>query len=220
MKKIILGIFTLICVITLCSGCEEGEYREQEWNDFDEKELKTNIEKTFIEIGFDTSKIETISYDGDWANGPLYEIKYAGEIYRIYAYEDGQISSINNKLSGNEVIYKNDNLEFKDPDGDSDTSIITYGQMGEYGRTVIYDGKEYIHYYLPDGEYEVKALVKNAMFFIVGTQIYKNSSGYDESETIDTIKLSNIGDKTTIVLDSSRCLDLVMSTSISIKKIG
>lgn len=219
MKKIILGIITFICVIMLCSGCEEM-YPEYEWEDFDNKELKINTEKAFKEVNLDASKIKTVQLCDDWDNGPLYKIQYEGITYYIYAYDDGQIGSIKkNSLFGN-IIYNNDNLEFKDSDGDNSVSIITYGQMGDYGKTVIYDGKEYIHYFLPEGEYEVKALVKNAMFFIVDTQIYKNSSGYDESETIDTIKLSNRGDKTTITLNPNNCIDLVMSTSISIKKIN
>lgn len=219
MKKIILGILTFICIITLCSGCEEM-YPEYEWKDFDNKELKNNIEKAFQESNLDTSKIKTIQPWDNWDNGPLYIIQYEETTYYIYAYDDGQIGSIKKDSLVGDIIYNNDNLEFKDPDGDSSASIITYGQMGDYGKTVIYDGKEYIHYFLPEGEYEVKALVKNSMFFIVGTQIYKNSSGHDESETIDTIKLSNKGDKTTITLNSNSCIDLVMSTSISIKKIN
>lgn len=219
MKKIILGILTFICIITLCSGCEEM-YPEYEWKDFDNKELKNNTEKAFKKVNLDTSKIKTVQPWDEWDNGPLYKIQYEETTYYIYAYDDAQIGSIKKDSLVGDIIYNNDNLEFKDSDGDSSVSIITYGQMGDYGKTVIYDGKEYIHYFLPEGEYEVKALVKNAMFFIVGTQIYKNSSGHDESETIDTIKLSNKGDKTTITLNSNSCIDLVMFTSISIKKIN
>lgn len=44
MKKIILGILTFICIITLCSGCEEM-YPEYEWKDFDEEEQLIDSKK-------------------------------------------------------------------------------------------------------------------------------------------------------------------------------
>ena len=59
MKKIILGILTFICIITLCLGCEEM-YSEYEWKDFDNKELKNNTEKAFKKVNLDTSKIKTV----------------------------------------------------------------------------------------------------------------------------------------------------------------
>ena len=224
MKKIVLGALALIGIIFVLSisqGMKDSA--KYQWENFEDKNIKTNIEKAFKEINFDTSKIETIKKIEDWNNGPRYKMLYKDEFYIIYAYEDGQISSIKEENEERKEIYSNNNVKFEDEnkeDNENKASVITYGELGDYGRTVIYSGKEYIKYFLPEGEYEVKALVKNSMFFIEDTKIYKNSSGYDESDIIDTINLSNKGDKKTIVINSENCINLVMNSVISVKKIN
>ena len=63
-------------------------------------------------------------------------------------------------------------------------------------------------------------MVRNTMFFIEDTEIYKNSSGHDESKTLDTIELSDVGSKQNITLKANNCINLVINSSISLRKIN
>lgn len=212
--SIILGVIIVVFIIGFIALVSDSPM--QKWEEFDNQALKTNIEKAFEEIGFNTSNIKSIGKIEDWSSGPRYRMVYNEDIYYIYAYDDGQINSINKNLQGDK-IYSNKNVKFESKD--ENAIVLKYGEMGEYGRNVEYDGQNYIKYFLPEGKYEIEALTRNAMFFIEDTKIYKNSFGYDESKTIDTIQLTDVGSKQTITLQANNCINLVINSSISIKKV-
>lgn len=218
MKKLLYGVFLIIVIfviIAICLAISNNPMKK--WEEFDNADLKSNIEKAFEQINFQSSEIERIGQISNWANGPRYKITYNNDIYYVYAYDNNQIVSINKNLEG-EAVYTNEDVEFENTD---DTAIVLkYGELGEYGKTVKYDGQDYIKYFLPEGEYEVEALVRNAMFFIEDTEIYKNSSGHDESKTLDTIQLSDVGSKQNITLKANNCINLVINSSVSLKKIN
>lgn len=216
MKKIIsviLGIIIVIFIIGLIVLISDSPM--QKWEDFDNQALKNNIEIAFEQIGFNTSNIKLIGEVKEWSSGPLYRMEYNDDTYYIYAYDNGQINSINKDLQGHK-IYSNENVELGNDY--KNAIVLKYGELGKYGKNVQYDGQNYIKYFLPEGKYEVEALTRNAMFFIEDTKIYKNSSGYDASKTIDTIQLSDVGSKQTITLQSNNCINLVINSSVSIKK--
>jgi hypothetical protein len=218
MGKILRGIFLVVIIfIVIAIIIAVLDNPMQKWEDFDNAELKSNIEKAFEEINLNSSGIERIAQIDDWANGPRYKITYNNDIYYVYAYDNNQLASINKDLKG-EAIYTNENVDFENTD--SNSIVLKYGELGKYGKTVTYDGQNYIKYFLPEGEYEVEALVRNAMFFIEDTEIYKNSSGHDESKTLDTIELSDVGSKQNITLKANNCINLVINSSISLKKIN
>ena len=207
MGKILRGIFLVVIIfIVIAIIIAVLDNPMQKWEDFDNAELKSNIEKAFEEINRNSSGIERIAQIDDWANGPRYKITYNNDIYYVYAYDNNQLASINK-----DVDFENT---------DSNSIVLKYGELGEYGKTVTYDGQNYIKYFLPEGEYEVEALVRNSMFFIEDTEIYKNSSGHDESKTLDTIELSDVGSKQNITLKANNCINLVINSSISLKKIN
>lgn len=212
-KLLRVCFFVIIILIVIAIIVAILDNPMKKWEEFDNAELKSNIEKAFEEINLNSSEIDKITQIDDWANGPRYKITYNNDIYYIYAYDNNQVSGIN---KGTEIIYTNENVEFKN--NDSNTIVLKYGELGEYGKTIKYDGKDYIKYFLPEGEYEVEALVRNAMFFIEDTEIYKNSSGYDESEILNTIELSDVGSKQNITLKANTCINLVINSSVSLKK--
>lgn len=72
----------------------------------------------------------------------------------------------------------------KEKDAASLTFKINKGEYGDYGKDVIYDGKNYIEYFIPLGKYKVMVLPKtsgNGGLSVVSDSICKNSSGYDEN---------------------------------------
>lgn len=182
-----------------------------------EGKLEENFKKALKEAKMDFSKVRDFSQGVDWANGPRYQFTYVDKaknlVYYVYAYEDGQISSI---TTGTKEIYRNNNIVIENDDAEAIT--LTYGQLGDYGKYVKFDGKKYMRYVLPAGKYEVSALVRNSMFFIEKTKIYKNSFGYDETKTVSTIDLKEVGETKTITLKKDEWINLTMNSSISIKK--
>ncbi len=72
----------------------------------------------------------------------------------------------------------------KEKDAASLTFKINKGEYGDYGKDVIYDGKNYIEYFIPLGKYKVMVLPEtsgNGGLSVVSDSICKNSSGYDEN---------------------------------------
>lgn len=218
MGKIISWVIGIVIVIFIIGFIAlKSDSPMKKWEDFDTEPLKSNIEQAFEQVGLSTSDINLIGEVNSWSSGPRYRVEYGDNTtYYIYAYDNGQISSINTDLQGNK-IYSNDNVELGN--NEENSIILKYGELGEYGKTVTYDGQDYIKYFLPEGTYEAEALTRNAMFFIEDTKIYKNSSGYDESKTLDTIQLSDVGSKQTITLQVNNCINLVINSAISLKKV-
>lgn len=216
MKKILSFIFWVFVIIIIIGVVE---LKKESWDNFKEEPLKENLTKVLEELNMETSKVAGISEISEWNNGPIYEMRYQGEgTYLVYAYEDGQVVSIKKHTEhGGEDIYRNDNIEINNPNEGAIT--LKYGELGDYGKYVTFDGKEYIRYVFPAGTYEVSALVKNSMFFIEKTKIYKNSYGHDETQTVSTNRLAEVGVKETITLQSDEWINLTMGSHISIKEV-
>lgn len=217
MKKIFSFIFWVFIIIIIIGVIE---LNKESWDNFKEEPLKENLTKVLEKLNMDMSKIAGISKCSDWNNGPIYKIRYQDDVrtYLVYAYEDGQVVSIKKHTEhGLEDVYENENIEINNPNEGAIT--LKDGELGDYGKYVNFDGKEYIRYILPAGTYEVSALVKNSMFFIEKTKIYKNSFGYDETQTVSTNRLAEVGVKETITLQSDEWINLTMGSYISIKKV-
>lgn len=214
--KSIIGVVIILFIILVIVAITDNPM--EKWSDFDQEPLKTNISEAFKSSNLDTSKIANIGKYTEWNNGPRYKVGYNGDeykIYYVYAYEDGQVASISD---GTNDIYRNDNIKVENPDSSAIT--LKYNELGEYGKYVTFDGTKYIKYVLPAGKYEVTALVKNSMFFIEKSKVYKNSSGHDETKTVSTIELSETGSKETVTLESDEWISLVINSAISLKKIN
>lgn len=190
---------------------------EVTFSDIDERLIK-NFKSALKEAKMDFSKVKNIYKPIEWNNGLRYQFSYdeglVPNVYYIYAYEDGQIVSI---TTGTKDVYRNDNIIIENNDAEAIT--LTYNQLGEYGKYVKFDGKKYMRYVLPAGKYEVSALIKNSMFFIEKTKIYKNSFGHDETQTVSTVQLTDVGSTKTITLKKDEWINLTMNSSISIKKV-
>lgn len=213
--KIIIGVVAIFFISIFIIAIMNNSMRR--WSDFKQEPLKSNITEAFKSLNMDTSKIASIGKDTDWSNGPRYKIGYKGDeykIYYIYTYEDGQVVSIKD---GANNIYSNNNIKVENLDSSAIT--IRYNELGEYGKYVTFDGTKYMVYILPAGEYEVSALVKNSMFYIEKSKIYKNSSGHDDNDTVSTVQFSEIGSKKTITLKSDEWISLVINSAISLKKV-
>lgn len=219
MEKILAIILTII-ILCCVGGIVVHNENLKKWDNFDNEELKSNIETAFEQIGFDTSKIENIDVFSECMWGTIYFIRYNDENYYIYAYDDGQIKEIRkNSTAGatdDDVVYSNQNLEFENVD--ENDIILEEGKLGDYGKYDTYDGKQYIRYYIPEGTYEVKTLLKNSMFYIVKKKIYKNSSGHDESETVYQSEFLAFGATETITINSDCCIELTMDSIFSFTK--
>ncbi|MCI8362224.1 MAG: hypothetical protein HFJ41_03695 [Clostridia bacterium] len=214
--KAILGVIVILFIFVTISAIMNSPMKK--WSNFKEEPLKSNITVVFQTLNMDTSKIVKIGKDKEWSNGPRYKILYKENeniFYYVYAYEDGQITSISD---GTKDIYTNDNIKIEN--SNSADITLKYNELGEYGKYVTFDGAQYIKYVIPAGEYEVSALVKNSMFFIEKSKVYKNSFGHDETETVSTVQLSEIGSKETITLKSDECISLVINAAISLKKLN
>ena len=84
MGKILRGIFLVVIIfIVIAIIIAVLDNPMQKWEDFDNAELKSNIEKAFEEINLNSSGIERIAQIDDWANGPRYKITYNNDIYYV-----------------------------------------------------------------------------------------------------------------------------------------
>lgn len=92
---------------------------------------------------------------------------------------------------------------------------LEYGATSQYAVTDVFDGKPYIRYYIPSGQYKVTALAKRSGMFIESKKIITNSDGYNEPEyTIKKVDLVNIGDVDTITITDDVCVFLIINSNI------
>lgn len=179
--------------------------------------VRKNIESTMVKIGYDKNKIIRIMPDSNWQNGPRYKIDYDNELYFVYAYENGEIQSINDSKMNK--IYENTTATGIDASNVKNTDIVLIeGQLGQYGKEDDFGASKHIRYYLPAGTYNVKALVRGTQFFIEKVKITKNSSGYGESEMVRNISLSSEGSTETITLKDDECILLTINSKVSLEK--
>ncbi len=143
------------------------------------------------------------------------EFKVSGEDYStVYLNINGE------KLLGSGSQLKDitrKELQTEETNSGDGSFVIKEGTLGTYGKKDLFDGEEYIRYYIPAGTYEVEALTKNAMFYIETIEIHKED-GYDASTFIRTVKLEKVGDKETITVEKDQCISLVVYTQIKLKK--
>lgn len=290
------------------------------------QKLRENFKKACKEINMDITKISNLQKKDDWNSGPRYTFNYKGEIFILYALDNGDVSSITiasglekiyldgyNPLNVDDFIFSTDAMttlrvmaeeklksyikypstakfkwneysytrkydiyqitgtvkaknamgveienkfviEYKIVDGNytvvflkvnnenyigsesqmkeiprtevqtqtsqQDNSIILKdGSLGEYGRKDIFDGDEYIRYYIPSGTYKVEALTKNASFYIETIEIHKED-GWDTATTIRTVRIANSGDTDEITIEDGQCISLVIYTQVKLTKIN
>lgn len=95
--------------------------------------------------------------------------------------------------------------------------VLTYGEVGVFGKNQTIDGEEYIHYYLPAGKYEAVSTVENAMFFIEKAEMVKNSSGFMESVNVSTHKFAYTGEKIEVEIKSDERVFLVINSVVEFR---
>lgn len=220
-RKITITTIGIILVILL-SGCSNltgmnNTDDNQVGAIIEDNNINKCIEDKFEAIGYDKTKIKKIMNDKPWANGPRYKVLYEDAFLYVYSYDNGEIASIRDEQLN--FIYENKDATGVDENNIEEGSIeLIEGQLGEYGKEDIYDSEKYIRYYVPAGTYTAKALTRNSEFFIEKIKITKNSSGYDESETVRKVSLGDVGSEETIEINEDECISLVIKSSITLKK--
>ena len=211
MKKLIMFFIILFVAFFAIAVCIPDSNIVTDIN------VKQSIENKFVEIGYDKSKIKNITKTNDWANGPRYKVSYEDETLYVYAFDNNEIAYIRDKQLN--FIYENKDATGIDEKNIEEGSIVLIdGQIGEYGVEEEYDSEMYIRYYIPAGQYTAKALIRNTGFYIEKKEIYKNSDGFDESETVKKVTLAEIGAEENIVINDDECIALMANSSISVKE--
>lgn len=100
-------------------------------------------------------------------------------------------------------------------EGNDENIIISWNKMGSCGQKDLFDGDEYIRYYVPEGTYEVKCNVRGG-FFIETVALHKED-GYDTADTISQNMMES-GDTIEITIEEGQCISLILNTEIELKK--
>ena len=179
--------------------------------------IRKNIENAMVESGYDKNKIIKIMPESDWQSGPRYKIDYDNKIYIVYAYDNGEIKSINDSKM-NEIYENKSATGIKTDTVKENDIVLIEGQLGQFGKEDDFGSSKHIRYYLPSGTYEVKALVRGSQFFIEKIKITKNSYGNSESEMVRNISLSSEGSTETITLKDDECILLTINSKVSLEK--
>jgi hypothetical protein len=218
MKKKFLLVVCVMLILVNFLGCgnrtdeiSNADFAKQ--NKLDENfvdELVTG----FVTLGFQLSDVQNFRKTSDWAGGKRYTFNAKENQYYIYADTTGTILvSINGYTdNGNKKLYeprKNDyetNIEVgetpsptpetvPEPTGESLASKYTYyieaNELGAYGKYVEMNGKQYIFYYVPAGEYAVSSFARGnipAILYVCKNELITNSSGYQEETIVQIVR--------------------------------
>lgn len=93
--------------------------------------------------------------------------------------------------------------------------ILSDGALGNYGKIDIFDGDEYIRYYVEEGTYQV--ICKKTGGFYIETIEIKKENGYDSVDTIAQHML-NTGDEIEVEIQTGQCISLIINTEIELVK--
>lgn len=133
-------------------------------------------------------------------------------------------------LNGNVIVNKVDSLdipkrkEVLDKEKSNKTlekseiNLID-GELGEYGKTVTLDGKDYINYYVPQGNYTIKNNGKMCTIFIAKDEYYKNSDGYMQNDIVNTIRFTEYEETANITINEGEHIELTINASVTLKKL-
>lgn len=94
---------------------------------------------------------------------------------------------------------------------------LVYGELGQFGKSVVVDGEEYIWYYVPAGAYEVTTQNLYGIVFVNENKSYKNSSGYSETAVVSSTAVTADGGPQEIVVGMDQHIVLMINTAIEMK---
>ena len=79
----------------------------------------------------------------------------------------------------------------------------------------MFDGEEYLRYYIPSGKYNVKCNIRGG-FYIETIELHKED-GWDTATTISQIMMS-AGEEKEITIEDGQCISLIINTEIELVK--
>ncbi|MCM1399397.1 MAG: hypothetical protein NC225_07960 [Clostridium sp.] len=91
--------------------------------------------------------------------------------------------------------------------------LLSYGKEGEYGQYDLFDGEEYLRYYVPTGSYTVKCNIKGG-FYIETIELHKEE-GWDTATTIEQIMVG-AGEEKDITIEDGQCISLIINTEVEL----
>ena len=117
----------------------------------------------------------------------------------VFTVDEETILLVGLQLDGERVVDKLDDyplperkqLETQDEIGNNGEIRLVDEQLGEYGEKVQLDSSEYIWYHVPPGTYSATCQSKSCIIYVDKNEITRNSSGYVEMETVQTVELAN-----------------------------
>lgn len=98
---------------------------------------------------------------------------------------------------------------------ESNIIVLSYDKEGKYGQYDLFDGEEYLRYYIPSGKYNVKCNIRGG-FYIETIELHKED-GWDTATTISQIMMS-AGEEKEITIKDGQCISLIINTEIELVK--
>lgn len=221
------------------NGVDATYVPEPTWSDLsaEERLLSKGLPERYVAsllVAFADTRIDpmkssfSIKKIEDWASGERYEMDYGTflhDYYTIYFNADNTVASIrqlNIKTGNLELIWDAKDHSGQTP-AQADQGVdytIKYGELGDFGKIDLYDGEEYIRYYLPAGDYTVVSPggVMSG-FYIEKTAIYKDG-GWDNSDVVRDCTRMEANTPYDITVKSDECLSLVVGTTLYVTAKG
>lgn len=116
------------------------------------------------------------------------------------------------------LFYKDDNVNINKEELNNKI-VLKYGEYGDYGKDVIYDGEAYIEYFVPYGKYNVTSETKNVTVYVASDIIIKNSDGYDENNILTETFFKNINETKIINIPQGNHIELTINAIVNLEKI-
>ena len=97
--------------------------------------------------------------------------------------------------------------------------VLKYGELGEFGKSITYDGFTSISYFLPEGKYKVTNNSKMSTVFVASDNYHKNSDGYMENDILVTYRFLSIREVKEVTVPKGYHIEISMYTSVSFELI-
>lgn len=195
----------------------DGALPDAYWTDFEEVcEL----------CGIKTEEIDGFTAAEDWGYGERYAFKYRDEKYLVDFLVDGYVRSLcyqsvedglreeyyrRGYTTGYQVGYEAESMgEYRD------VIVLVTNDTEPYGEVETIDGRQEVRYYVPQGDYHVRAKVAGSGLYVETAALHEED-GHEMADVLDEVVFADGEETYEISIREGECIELMAGSIVELQ---
>lgn len=186
----------------------------------------TDFEEVCKLCGIKTEEIDGFTEAEDWGHGERYAFKYRDEKYLVDFLVDGYVRSLcyqsvadglreeyyrRGYTTGYQVGYEAQSIgEYQD------VMILVTNDTEPYGEVETIDGREEVRYYVPEGNYLVRAKAEGSGLYVETVALHEEN-GHEMADVLEEIVFGNLEEEYEIAIRKGECIGLMAGSIVELE---